>query len=92
MVEVVISVPSGESVAIGMEDAASLTDALWAVSPTAGAVVLVGKLRNAVSSGSGVVAVVDEDETTAMLAALDQAPALTPALQDLRWVVGGDVI
>lgn len=89
MSEVVISLPGGEHVAIGRQDAASLTDALWAVSTTAGAVVLVGKLRYAVGSGSGEVSVVDEDEASAMLAALEQAPALTPALQDLRRVVAG---
>jgi hypothetical protein len=88
MAEVVINVPSGASVAIGLQDAASLTDSLWAVSSTPGAVVLVGKLRYAVGTGGGV-ALADDEELTAMLAALDQAAALTPALEDLRGVVAG---
>ena len=89
MSELLINMASGESVALGMSDAASLTDALWAVSADGGAVVLVGKLRHALTSDSRVVAVVDAYETDAIRAALEQAGALSPALEDLRAVLGG---
>jgi hypothetical protein len=86
--EILIRLQTGERVTIGTGDAESLTDALWEVSTRTGAVVLVSKLRNAGSEGE--VAVADDDEAAAMLAALDHVAAMTPALRDLQWLVGGD--
>lgn len=86
MSDVVISLPSGQTAPLAHDDATSLIDALWAVSPMVGAVVLVGKLRHALGSGSEV-DVADDTEADAMLAALESARGLTPALEHLQKAV-----